>query len=621
MAGKPSFFRRLVGGLWRTLALIYSLIFLLILIAVPAAIYLFLHQPAPPVPSKAVLVVDPVGNLVEQHSGVGSLVENALSDQGQPSVVHDLITALDRARDDDRIQEVLLKLDDLAGAAPGQLQDLIAAIDRFKQSGKPVVAWSDAYDETQYELASHADRIEVGPLGYVLLTGYGAYRTYYKDALDKLGVAINVFRVGKYKSYVEPYTRNSMSQAARTDSLKWMNSLWQTYKNTVTADRDATPSDIEQYINSYASNLVARGGDAAALAKKSGLVDQVGTLRDLRRSLIKKVGRDPDTGSFNQINQDDYLADTHAKATSSDATLAMVTVSGNIVNGESMPGSAGGQTISRLIDDARRNDHVAGLVLRVNSPGGSVTAAEHIRRSVMAFRQAGKPVVVSMAGMAASGGYWISMNANQIWAEPSTVTGSIGIFAIVPTFSKTLDKLGIHSDGVGTTKLSGAMQLEQPLSEPAKMILQAGVKHGYNQFIGHVADARHMSRPAVNKIAQGQVWSGAQAKQIGLVDKLGDLSGAEAAAARLAGLKPDHYQLRPMQPPAGWRAAVEQLLGSHITASLVPSWLTAPTHTDAVDFLHSLNDPHDLYARCFCRIQSADTLAGAARARHTLQGP
>ncbi|MGN8159303.1 signal peptide peptidase SppA [Salinisphaera sp. RV14] len=619
MAGKPSFFRRLVGGLWRTLALIYSLIFLLILIAIPVSIYLVLHHPAPPVPSQAVLVVDPVGNLVEQESGVGGLVQSALSDQGKPSVVRRLITALDRARHDDRIKEVLLKLDDLGGAAPGQLQDLIAAIDRFKKSGKPVIAWSDAYDETQYELASHADRIYVDPLGYVLLTGYGAYRTYYKDALDKLGVTVNVFRVGKYKSYVEPYTRNDMSPAARADNRKWMDSLWGTYKKTVTADRGITPADIDQYIANYASNLVANHGNAAALARKAGLVDAISTLHDLHKPLIAKVGRDPASGSFNQVNQDDYLADTHGHTSANESRLAVVTVSGDIVNGQSVPGSAGGETISRLIDTARRDDHVAGLVLRVNSPGGSVTAAERIRRSVVAFRQAGKPVVVSMAGMAASGGYWISMNANQIWAEPSTITGSIGIFAIVPTFSKPLNKLGIHTDGVGTTRLAGAMRLDKPLSEPVKTILQAGVERGYHQFIGHVAQARDMSTDAVDKIAQGRVWSGAGAKRIGLVDKLGDVTQAEAAAAKLAGLNPAHYKLQSMQPPTDWRAAVQQLLSSHITASLLPSWLAAPAHTDAVNFLRSLSDPHGLYARCFCRIQSADTLNGAARARNALK--
>ncbi|WP_423823756.1 signal peptide peptidase SppA [Salinisphaera sp. SPP-AMP-43] len=619
MAGKPSFFRRLVGGLWRTLALIYSLIFLVILIIVPVGIYLAVHQPAPPVPSKAVLVVDPVGNLVEQDTGVGDLLENVFSDQARPSVVRDLITALDRARSDDRIKQVLLKLDDLGGATPGQLQDLVAAVDRFKQSGKPVVAWSDAFDQSQYELASHADTVYVDPLGYVLLEGYGAYRNYYKDALDKLGVTVNVFRVGKYKSYVEPYTRNGMSPEAKADNLAWMNSLWSTYRELVTAERNITSDDIDQYIADYASNMVANGGNAAALAKKAGLVDQIASLDALHKPLIDQVGRDPASGSFNQIGQQAYLAATDETASGDDSSLAVVTVSGEIIDGESVPGSAGGETVSRLVDAARRDDHVAGLVLRVNSPGGSVTAAEQIRRTVMAFRKAGKPVVVSMAGMAASGGYWISMNANQIWSESSTITGSIGIFAIVPTFAEPLNKLGIHTDGVGTTQLSGAMRLDKPLSDPVKMILQAGVEHGYNQFVGRVAKARNMGRDEVDKIAQGRVWSGQDAQRIGLVDKLGDVTQAEAAAAKLAGLNPDDYTLQIMQPPSNWRTALQQFLTSHASFALLPAWLQAPAHSDAVDFLKTLNDPHGLYARCFCRLQSADTLAGAAEARAALK--
>lgn len=619
MAGKPSFFRRLVGGLWRTLALIYSLIFLVILIIVPVGIYLAVHQPAPAVPSKAVLVVDPVGNLVEQDTGVGDLLQNVFSDQERPSVVRDLITALDRARSDDRINEVLLKLDDLGGATPGQIQDLVAAVDRFKQSGKPVVAWSDAFDQGQYELASHADTIYVDPLGYVLLEGYGAYRNYYKDALDKLGVTVNVFRVGKYKSYVEPYTRNSMSPEAKADNLAWMNSLWSIYRQLVTADRNISSDAIDQYIADYASNMVANGGNAAALAKKAGLVDQIASLDELHKPLIDQVGRDPASGSFNQIGQSAYLAATEDTASGDDSSLAVVTVSGEIIDGESVPGSAGGQTVSRLVDAARRDDHVAGLVLRVNSPGGSVTAAEQIRRAVMAFRKAGKPVVVSMAGMAASGGYWISMNANQIWSEPSTITGSIGIFAIVPTFAKPLNKLGIHTDGVGTTQLSGAMRLDKPLSEPVKMILQAGVEHGYNQFVGRVAKARNMGRDEVDKIAQGRVWSGQDAQRIGLVDKLGDVTQAEAAAAKLAGLNPDDYTLQIMQPPSNWRVAIQRFLTSHLSVALLPAWLEAPAQSDAVAFLKTLNDPHGLYARCFCRLQSADTLAGAAEARAALK--
>lgn len=627
MATNRSFFARLVSVVWRTAVLLYSLLLIGILVAIPLAIYIAVFQGGTAtVPDKAALVIAPAGTLVEQESGVNSLVNTVVSGQSNSSVVRHMITSIDRARTDKRIKQLFLRLDKLQGATPGQLQDIVAAIDRFKQSGKPVVAWSPAYDQAQYELASHADTIYLDPLGAVFLPGYGAYRNYYKDALDKLGVTVNVFRVGKYKSYVEPYTRNSMSPAARADALAWLKSLWGTYRQVISADREITPDSIAQYISDYPDTLVANGGNAADVARKAGFVDKVESLENVRADMIQQVGRDDDSASFSQVSGRDYLIATGGVTGDkpSQSRVAVVTVAGDIVDGDSVPGSAGGDTIAHLIAKARRDDHVAAMVLRVNSPGGSVTAAERIRRQVVAFRQAGKPVVVSMAGMAASGGYWIAMNADQIWAEPSTITGSIGIFGIVPTFDKPLDKLGIHSDGVGTTPLSGARRLDQPLSEPVKLMYQAGVEHGYQEFIGHVADARDMSKAAVNEIAQGRVWSGDDARRIGLVDKLGDVTQAEAAAAKLAGLAKGNYSLESMQPPADWRMALQTFVTSHISSALVPSWLAVPAglsgelDSDAVNFLQTLSDPHSLYARCFCSVANRHKMQGAASARAQL---
>ncbi|RJS93826.1 signal peptide peptidase SppA [Salinisphaera sp. Q1T1-3] len=620
MAGQPSFFRRVIGGLWRTVALLYSLLFLAILIAIPVGLYFVFNAPPTPVPQQAVLVVDPSDTLVEQPDVVGSLIGGLFSDDEEPSVTRDIVTALDRAADDDRIKQVLLKLDDFNGATPGQLQDVVAAIRRFKKaSDKPVVAWSDGYNQAQYELASQADRIVVDPLGFVLLQGYGVYNNYYKDALDKLGVNVNVFRVGKYKSYVEPYTRNDMSPAARADALSWMHSLWGTYKTIVTADRGIDPDAIDAYIDSYADRLTADDGNAARLAQAAGLVDSVASLDAVSTRLAKAVGQDERTHGFKRVDTADYLADTDT-ATGDGDRIAVVTVEGDIIDGESTPGSAGGDTIARLIDSARRDEHVAGMVLRVNSPGGSVTAAERIRRQVVAMRAAGKPVVVSMAGLAASGGYWISMNADQIWAEPSTITGSIGIFAIVPTFNEPLNKLGIHTDGVGTTALSGAMRLDRPLSDQARQILQAGIEHGYHQFTSRVAKARDMPIDKVDRIAQGRVWAGADAARIGLVDHLGDVTQAEAAAAKLAGLDPKDYRLQPMTPPSSWRGALSQTLGVHIAEAMLPSWLARASQDDALSFLKRLNDPNGLYARCFCRLDSAGSAAQTTRISSMYRG-
>ena len=434
-----------------------------------------------------------------------------------------------------------------------------------------------------------------------------------KDAIDKLGVEINVFRVGEYKSYVEPFTRNDMSPQARAANKTWMNSLWQTYREEVSAQRDFEAEHVSDYVDGFAQALERAGGDAAQVARDANLVDEVASLADVRDAMREQVGTDESHGSFRQIHHVDYLNATDAEqpAPRTDSRIATVVVEGAIVDGESVPGQAGGDTIARMIADARRDDHVAALLLRVNSPGGSVTASERIREQVALTREAGKPVVVSMAGVAASGGYWISMNANEIWAEPATITGSIGIFGIVPTFAKPLEDLGIHTDGVGTTPLSGALRLDQPLSEPVKMMLQAGVEHGYDQFVGRVAQARDMQEDAVRRIAEGRVWSGSDAERIGLVDNLGGYVDAEKATASLAGLGEGDYALQAMQPPADWRTAVREFLSSHVESALVPGWISRATDLSAFDWLRSgLSDPRHLYAHCFCAL---DTRAPATR--------
>lgn len=427
MAGKTSLIRRLIGGLWRTLVLVYSLIFLVILIAVPVGIYLTFYQPEPPVPDNAVLVMEPQGTLAEQGPDFQQKLQGMLNSEDEPTVIHDLVAALDQAADDDRIKKVLLKLDELDGALPAQLQELTEAIDRFRESGKKVVAWSDSYDQTRYELASHADETLVDPLGQVMLTGYDGHHHFFKDALDTLGVTINVFRVGKYKSFVEPFTRNEMSEQARRADLAWMGSLWDTYKEVITADRDLEPEDIDHYIDDYADNLTEYDGDGARLAHEYDLVDGVVTLEALRDDLMEQYGEDADMGSFPQVDTAAYLADTGRSSSRNDdpeSALAVVTVDGNIVDDDNVPGATSGDVTAELINSARQDDAVKGLLLRVNSPGGSVTAAETIRRAVADFKAAGKPVVVSMSGTAASGGYWVSMNADEIWALPSTITGS-----------------------------------------------------------------------------------------------------------------------------------------------------------------------------------------------------
>lgn len=602
-----SLFKRVVRRCWHVIVVVYGLLLILTLVVVAAGLYFAFHGSSPvQVDNNIALVWAPSGQLVEQSR---ETVRNAVFDRLVPgrrsqSVVRHLVKTLDVAAHDSRINQVLLKLDGLGHAPPGQLQDLVAAIQRFKQSGKRVIAWSPTYDQAQYLLASQADEVIMDPMGYVYLPGYGVYRHYLKDGLDKLGIKVNVFRDGKYKSYVEPFIRNNMSPAARAADRAWLGSLWKTYKKTASQARDIKPEAIHRYIENFGEKMNTTAGDAAQIAVQAGLVDKLETLAQLRADLRAIVGTDDKTGSFRQISNFDYYTAIHQQAPSphTDSKIALVVVQGDLVNAGGIAHSADGRTIAAEINRVRRNDHVAALVLRVNSPGGSVFAAETIRRAVAATRSAGKPVVVSMAGMAASGGYWISMNANQIWAQPDTITGSIGVFAMLPDVSKTLEKLGIHTDGLGTTPLSGALRPDRPMSDAAKQILQAGIDHAYSEFTHKVAKARQMSVASVDKIAQGRVWSGLDAKRIGLVDKLGGMHKAIAAAAGLAGLRPGDFAVKNMRKPSGWRTVLQDVISARIKTPL-PGWLETLKNAPTLSWVqHGLSDPRHIYSYCMCQL-------------------
>lgn len=606
----------ILGGffrlIWRVAAGIYALLILVFLLAVPVSAYLlFFGGSGVTVEDNVALVWAPTGDLIEQSdmAAPDALVRDLIRGPEPQSVVRDLVEALDRAAGDDRITLAFLKLDQLGAASAGQLQDLTDAIDRFRESGKRVVAWSPSYNQAQYELAAHADHVYLDPMGYVFIDGYSVYRKYFAEGLDKLGVDINVFRVGEYKSFVEPFLRNDMSPPARAANRAWLESLWKVYLNEITGVRELTSADIEGYVTKFDSKLAEAGGDAAAMAKAAGLVDEIASLEATREAMREIVGTDDEHGSFRQINHFQYLSATESAQPEprTENRIGLVVVEGPIVDGESMRGAAGGETVAKLVAEARRDDSVAALLLRVNSPGGSVYASERIRREVALTREAGKPVVVSMAGTAASGGYWISMNADQIWAQPATITGSIGVFGIIPTYGKPLAELGIHTDGVGTTPLSGALRGDRPLSPMVKRIIQSGIEHTYDQFIGRVAEARDMQKTAVDEIAQGRVWSGADAQRIGLVDSLGGFEQALTATAELAGLQPGDYDLKPIRPPSNWQALMRQLLSSRAGLGFLPDWITRLPTDPAFDWLrHGLTDPRGFYAHCFCELAPAD---------------
>jgi protease-4 len=590
----------LAVGLYRT---IFVLMMILLVVAFVAARQ---DHPLVAVKSGQALVLAPSGEVVDEldSDGVQRFFENWSERPPQKTALRDLIDALELAADDERIPVAVLKLDDLGSAGMPQIEEINVAIAKFRSAGKPVYAWAPNYDQTQYLLAAQADKISVDPFGMVLLEGLSVYNNYFRDALDKLGVNVHVFRVGEYKAAVEPFLRNDMSPEAREADRQWLADLWGNYTHLVATARKLPENAVADYVNGLKDGLQRNHGDAAAYAKETKIVDAVEKLDEFRTAVGAKVGMDEESGSFRQINFRDYLAATRReqhKGGGDEQSIALISVQGDIVDGQGEPGMAGGDMVSGLLSDARRNADVAAVVLRVDSPGGSVYASEQIRRQVDALQDAGKPVVVSMGSVAASGGYWVAMDADEIWAHDSTVTGSIGIFGLIPTFEKPLEKLGIHTDGVGTTPLAGSLRLDRPIGPEIATILQSEVDYGYQNFINGVASGRDMAVEDVDKIARGRVWSGTQAKKLGLVDEIGSLDDAVASAAKMAGLQEGHYQLQELKPESLF--PIRRWLGLFGDQGDTESLVTQVLQRPLIEIRHLVRvfgDPRGLYAHCFC---------------------
>ncbi len=609
MSESRSVFVRFFSWIWRALLGLYRLIIVVSVLLLLFALWTALRGgPSVNVEKNEPLTLIPTGALVDQNdtSSRGFLRELG-SERPSQTRVRDLTDALDAARMDARIPFVVIKLDDLQGAGLPQLQEVAAAMKKFRAAGKPIYAFGESFDQSQYFLAAQADEISLDPMGSVTLEGFSSYTNYFKDALDKLGVQVNVFRVGEFKSAVEPFLRNDMSPDAKLANQAWLSDLWSTYNSGVSEARKLPPNSADTYARGFAAGLSQDQGDAAKLALDSKLVTRVETQADFRKRIADKVGYDKDKGSFRQIDYGSYLRavkhEAHRK--SSAHKIGLVVVQGEIVDGESDDTTAGGDTITDLLDRARRDDTVEAVLLRVNSPGGSVFASEKIRRAVQALQKDGKPVVVSMSTLAASGGYWISMEADKIFAEPSTITGSIGIFGLVPTIDQPLAKLGIHTDGVGTTPLSGAFRLDRPLSPDVRIIVQSQIEKGYREFTEGVAKARNLPLEKVQDIARGRVWSGAAAKGLGLVDEIGGFEEAQAAVAKLAELQPDTYDVYEFMPDRDWFKQVfgKFLSQSEFSSRMLKTLLPVAAQSEAdvlTQALRHLNDPHGEYAYCFC---------------------
>ena len=542
------FFRKL----WRGLDVLRRVLHLLLLLGLLALLIVALRASIPRLPERGALVIHPSGEIVEQLAGAP--LERALNEaQGQSApqtLLWDLTRAIRSAAGDARIQALLIETDDLSGAGLPELEELARAIGEFRASGKKVVAHGSYFLQGQYYLAAQADEVSLDPFGFVLLPGFDRYRMYFKDAIGKLSVDVHLVRAGKFKSADEPFVRNDMSAEERQESAAYLQALWLGYRTGVGAVRRLDPEAIAAYANGYAAAVRQAGGDTAAVAKSAGLVTAIRTGDQVERRMVELVGADKDRRGFRSVALEDYLRVIHTEEhlhRGGDNAVGVIMASGEILDGNQPSGTVGGESTAALLRQAREDSAIKAVVLRIDSPGGSVLASEQIYREVQLLRAAGKPVVASMGALAASGGYYIAAPADEILASANTITGSIGVFATIPTFDRTLAKLGVNVDGVGTTALSGTLRLDRPLQPEVEQLLQASVDHSYGEFLQRVASGRRQTPAAIDAIAQGRVWAGRDALRLGLIDRLGGYDDAVHAAAKRAKLAVG-YDVRVIEP-------------------------------------------------------------------------
>ncbi|EBX9479298.1 signal peptide peptidase SppA [Salmonella enterica subsp. enterica serovar Abony] len=557
--------------------------------------------------ARGALLLDISGVIVDKPStnhrlgALGRQLFGASSDRLQENSLFDIVNAIRQAKDDRNITGIVLDLKNFTGADQPSMRYIGKALREFRDSGKPVFAVGENYSQGQYYLASFANKIWLSPQGQVDLHGFATNGLYYKTLLDKLKVSTHVFRVGTYKSAVEPFIRDDMSPAAREADSRWIGELWQNYLHTVSANRQISPQQLFPGAQAIIDGLTSVGGDTAKYALDHKLVDALASSADVEKALTKQFGWSKTENNYRAISYYDYSLKTPADT---GGTIAVIFANGAIMDGEETPGNVGGDTTASQIRDARLDPKVKAIVLRVNSPGGSVNASEVIRAELAAARAAGKPVVVSMGGMAASGGYWISTPANYIVASPSTLTGSIGIFGVINTVENSLSSIGVHSDGVSTSPLAD-ISMTKALSPEVQQMMQLSIEYGYKRFITLVADARKRTPEQIDKIAQGHVWTGEDAKANGLVDSLGDFDDAVTKAAELAKLKQwhlDYYQGEPtvldmvMDSMTGSvRAMLPEAIQAMLPAPLVSAANTVKAEGDK---LAAFNDPQNRYAFC-----------------------
>ena len=609
--------RSVLGYAWRALDGLRRVIHLVLMLAVLALVLAALAGRPPALPDAFALVVSPEGVLVEQYSGdaLSRALETAQGLGRTQTLVADLVEAIDAAAGDHRVKVLHLELDYFGGGSLDKLQEVALALERFRATGKRVIASAVGLSHSQYYLAAHADEIFVDPNGGIMFQGFGFYRNYYRAALEKASVDWYVFSAGEAKSFGDPYVRDDMSPAERENLQPLADGLWEAWREAVATARGLDPALFDDYVDRFLARLRAAGGDMARAALDAGLADRIGSLPEIERHLAQS-GASDGRGDYVGIHAEDYLEALHAKspvrpaAENDRPAVALVVAQGMILPGTQPPGTIGDESLRELLAHAREDDAIRAVLLRIDSGGGSQFAAEAILHELALLRAAGKPLVVSMGGMAASGGYLMALAADEIWAHPTTVTGSIGVVAMVPNFGRLLERIGIGVDGVGTHRFSGDFRLDRPFSAEAREILDVIVDGAYERFLGQVAEARHLSRDELLPLAEGRVWLGEVALEAGLVDHLGALDDALAAAAVLAGIEGD-YRVEVLEAELGFG---ERLLVSLLSRSArlgftawPRSWfdrLPAGVRSllAEIERLDGFADPRGLYYYCFCEV-------------------
>ena len=584
-----------------------NLIFLFFLCLLVFSFFSSFKQPEVATSKNSILRLDLYGNIVEERkilTSVERLLEDPLFGQSrqQETLLQDILDAINRSSSDENIKVILLNLKQMGRAGLNQLEAIGNALETFKKTGKQVVAAEDYYTQSQYYLASYANTIIVNPMGGVDLHGLGVYRLYFKDAIDRLKINYNIFKVGSYKSALEPFTRTNMSEQDQKQNEIWLSKLWQNFSSVISENRSINSFQLRRYTDNIAQELEKAQGNTAQLAINTGLVDQMMTRNQIKDHLKSIV--DCTTDSLPVTNTKKYLekiVPSYTPDGTGRQNIGIIIAEGNILPGKQPTGFIGGDSLAALIEKAKTDHTVKALVLRINSGGGSAFASEIIRQSILEFKKSKKTLVVSMGSVAASGGYWIAADADKIWAEKTTITGSIGIFGAIPTFEKSLEALGIYSDGIGTTPLAAGLNVTRPLAEPIKDSIQQTIEYNYAQFLDIVATGRDMDLDSVAQLAEGRVYDGITAKEIGLVDNLGSLDEAIKATAELAGLT--DYNARYIQPPS----TVKDQLLQYFTSGLKPfvskldsEWITLfkETFSLQIDQFMTLDDPAGVYAVC-----------------------